>query len=179
MNISSSEMDLASLAARIEQLEAEQNLRRKNIVWLKNYFDALKQEFQDRPELQQIQCMEEAISQLTAQVAELQQHFNHSPTPSLINSLDNLNNNDVTGTTTEKANIDDDEIVKKFFERVEQQKETSVLTDTATIIENASLAETEQDNLINIAEEQVQNGTAFNEQSYPPGMKQVVYYNYF
>lgn len=97
-------MDLASLAARIEQLEAEQHLRRKNIAWLKHYFDALKQEFQNRPELQQIQCMEEAISQLTAQVAELQQHFNHSS--SLSNSLDNLNNNDVTNTTTEKVDAE-------------------------------------------------------------------------
>ena len=67
------ELDIASLSARVEHLEAEANLRKKNISWLKNYLDALKQEFNNRPEVGQWESLQEMIAQLTEQVESLQQ----------------------------------------------------------------------------------------------------------
>jgi serine/threonine protein phosphatase PrpC len=76
MNTSDSELNLASLADRISQVEAEQNLRRKNISWLKQYFDELKQDFNNRPELVEVQNLQQEIINLNAQVADLQQRLN-------------------------------------------------------------------------------------------------------
>ncbi|MCC5641621.1 hypothetical protein LC607_01330 [Nostoc sp. CHAB 5824] len=57
MNSSNSEVTLESLASRISQLELEQDLRRKNIAWLKQYFNKFKQEFNNRTELEQIEII--------------------------------------------------------------------------------------------------------------------------
>ncbi|MEH2170042.1 MAG: hypothetical protein V7K41_26005 [Nostoc sp.] len=58
MNSPNSELTLESLASRISHLELEQDLRRKNIAWLKQYFDEFKQEFNNRLELQQIEILQ-------------------------------------------------------------------------------------------------------------------------
>lgn len=78
MTNSNSELSLATLAERISQVEREQDLRRKNIAWLKQYFDELKQDFNNRPELVQVQNLQQEIVNLTAQVADLQQRLNES-----------------------------------------------------------------------------------------------------
>lgn len=127
MNISDSELDLVSLASRIEQIEEEQNLRKQNIAWLKRYFDEIKQEFNNRTELQQIQSMQEALAHLTAQVADLQQHLNLSS-----NSSNGLNNNHTIDPSIKETIIDDTEIVKQFFERVEKPGEQ--LADRKSVV---------------------------------------------
>lgn len=137
MNTSDSELNLASLADRISQVEAEQNLRRKNIAWLKQYFDELKQEFNNRSELDQIQTMQHKIVQLTTQVAELQQCLNLSS-----NMSEDLNEGE---NLTEIKTIDDAEIVKEFFERVERQESQGVLIEKEVVIKNVDIDEIEKD----------------------------------
>ncbi|MBD2570299.1 pentapeptide repeat-containing protein [Anabaena lutea] len=154
MNTSDSELNLASLADRISQVEAEQNLRRKNIAWLKQYFDELKQEFNNRPELDQIQTMQQEIVQLTAQVAELQQCLNLS---SNIMSED-LNEGE---NLTEIKTIDDAEIVKQFFERVERQQSQGVLIEKEVVIKNVDIDEIEKDEEVDVIAEESENSNAF------------------
>jgi len=57
MNSPNSQLTLESLASRISQLEVEQDLRQKNIAWLKQYFDEFKQQFNNRTELEQIEII--------------------------------------------------------------------------------------------------------------------------
>jgi hypothetical protein len=130
VNISDSELDLVSLASRIEQIEEEQNLRRQNIAWLKRYLDEIKQELNNRTEIQQFQSMQEAIALLTAQVAELQQHQHLSLSSNLSNGL---NNNDTTDASIEETNIDDTEIIKQFFEPVEKPEKELASVDVTEL----------------------------------------------
>ena len=161
MNISNSIQDLASLVSRVEQLEAEQNVWKDNTIWLKRYFDELKQEFKNTPELQQIQSMHSAIAQLSAQVAELQQRLNHSPT--LSNGLDN---GVTTDAQTECANLDNAEVVKQFFERVEVQQRSYVLVDAVSIPMNADAAETYQNQEIDLVAQQKRRVTALSDEEF-------------
>ena len=69
------EIDITSLITRIEQLEEDLNVRKKNITWLKRYFDELRQEFNNRPEVEQIGILQSAIAHLTTQISELQQRL--------------------------------------------------------------------------------------------------------
>ena len=78
MNISNANNNLASLVSRIEQLEAQQDIWKKNTIWLKRCFDELKQDFDKLAELSQVDTQEKVL-QLSAQVAELQQSFEQSP----------------------------------------------------------------------------------------------------
>ncbi|MHC5726824.1 MAG: pentapeptide repeat-containing protein, partial [Nostoc sp.] len=161
MNISDSELDLVSLASRIEQIEEEQNLRKQNIAWLKRYFDEIKQEFNNRTELQQIQSMQEALAHLTAQVADLQQHLNLSS-----NLSNGLNNNHTIDASIKETIIDDTEIVKQFVESVEKPEKQLACVDVIAISENIDIAETEPDEPINVAEEQPQLERAFSAQEF-------------
>jgi uncharacterized protein YjbI with pentapeptide repeats len=88
MNYPNSELILESLVARISQLEMEQDLRGKNIAWLKHYFDEFKQLFNNRTELQEIEIIQQNIAEINAQLAELQQPLNH---PLMRANLTNVN----------------------------------------------------------------------------------------
>ncbi|MGB3636032.1 MAG: pentapeptide repeat-containing protein [Rivularia sp. (in: cyanobacteria)] len=79
MTISNANNNLASLVSRIEQLEAQQDIWKKNTIWLKRCFDELKQEFNQLAELSQVESTQEKVLQLSAQVEELQQSFERSP----------------------------------------------------------------------------------------------------
>ena len=57
MNSPNSQLTLESLASRISQLEVKQDLRQKNIAWLKKYFDEFKQQFNNKTELEQIEII--------------------------------------------------------------------------------------------------------------------------
>lgn len=124
MNSPNSELTLESLASRILHLELEQDLRRKNIAWLKQYFDEFKQEFNNRTELEQIEIIQQDIAQLNAQFAELQQPLNH-----LYKISEDLDNSDAS---TNKANLDDSKVVNQVFERVEQQESQTNLETPVT-----------------------------------------------
>ena len=161
MNIFDSKVDIASLVSRISQVETKQNFRKQNIAWLKQYFDDLKQEFNTRPELKQIQNIQEAIAQLTAQVAELQQQLNHSP-----NLSKNLDNNDAIHVPIQEVNIDDAEVPKQLFGTVEQQKSQLPLVDIVAIPENIEIAEKEQNEQKYLAGEQAQINTNLSVQQF-------------
>src|SRR4028119_715451 len=94
------ELPLESLLSRISQLEEQQNVVSKYMVGLKRQFDGMSEE------LQQIEPLKE-------QVAQLQQRFNQLP---------NLDNVDTTDASTKSKTIDDAEVVRRFFERVEQSE---------------------------------------------------------
>ena len=79
MTISNANNNLASLVSRIEQLEAQQEIWKKNTIWLKRCFDELKQEFNQLAELSQVESTQEKVLQLSAQLEELQQSFERSP----------------------------------------------------------------------------------------------------
>ena len=161
MNISDRQMDLASLFSRIEQLEAEQNLCKQKVIWLKRYIDEFRKEFNTRPKLQQIESWQQAIAQLSALVAELQQRLNHSPTLS-----NGLNNGVTTDAQTESANLDDAEVVKHFFEPVEQQQSSCALVDALTIPVHVDTAETDQNQEINVVAQQKPRVTALNDEEF-------------
>jgi hypothetical protein len=127
------ELPLESLLSRISQLEERQNVVSKYMVGLKRQFDGMSEE------LQQIEPLKE-------QVAQLQQCFNQLPI------LDNV---DTTDASTKSETIDDAEVVRRFFERVEQSEKaiappvtplsSKSLVDSAEVIVNANTAETHPD----------------------------------
>ena len=148
MNISDTELDLASLLSSIEQLEAEQNLRKQNIIWLKRYLDKFKQEFNTRPEVQQIESLQQGMAQLSAQVTELQQRLNQLPT--LSNSLDNTQ---ITKVSTAFVNFDNPESTMFNRRRVRRssslpspliQQPTEALVQTVAMTVNTDAAKNEQ-----------------------------------
>lgn len=152
MNISNSEPEIASLASNIKQLEAEQNLWKENIIWLKRYFDDLKQEFKNRPEIHQIEHIQQAIAQLTQQVVELQQHFNHLP--SFSNSLEH---NNTTYASNEFGNFGG-------ASSVEQQQTQQALLNSFAISVSADF-ESEQ-NEIDVVVQQQQNFRALSDEEF-------------
>lgn len=137
MNSPNLQLTLESLASRILHLELEQDLQRKNIAWLKQYFDDFKQEFNNRTELQQIEIIQQNIAQLNIYFAELQQPFNH-----LSNISEDLDNSDAS---TNKVNLDDTEVVNQAFERFEQQESQTNLENPVTNPGNVDVAESEQE----------------------------------
>ncbi|TAF04529.1 MAG: pentapeptide repeat-containing protein [Nostocales cyanobacterium] len=149
MTNSNSEPSLAALAERISQVEREQELRRKNIAWLKQYFDELKQDFNNRPELVEVQNLHQEIVNLTAQFADLQQCLNKS-----YNGSENLqvceNSNDV-------KILDDAEIVKEFFDRVERQQNQVDLIEKVAEVENIDVGEIERENEVDVVVEETQD----------------------
>ena len=106
MTISNANNNLASLVSRIEQLEAQQEIWKKNTIWLKRCFDELKQEFNKLAELSQVDTQEK-ILQLSAQVVELQQHFDK--VPYVTDSLDSVRDK----SAVEKANLRKELLLKK------------------------------------------------------------------
>ncbi|MBD0346835.1 MAG: pentapeptide repeat-containing protein, partial [Coleofasciculus sp. Co-bin14] len=153
------ELDLVSLVARIEQLEAQQNIFKKNLEWLKRQLDGIT------PEVQQIES-------LRGQMSELQQRFNQLPTSS--NSLDNT---EAANSAFESVNVDHDEIVKRFFERVDRQEHqdaialTSIKQSSESAVHpvdspvNTDAAETKQEEETDTAAQQ-ENLTAFSDEEF-------------
>lgn len=79
MTVSNANNNLASLVSRIEQLEAQQEIWKKNTIWLKRCFDQLKQDFDKLAELSDVKSTQEKVLQLSAQLEELQQSFEREP----------------------------------------------------------------------------------------------------
>ncbi len=92
MNMSHAQPDLASLVLRINQLEERQDTVAKYAVRVKRQLDRLTEQFNTRPELQQIESLHGAIAQLSKElVAWHQQHdqsHSLSETFSRLESLD-------------------------------------------------------------------------------------------
>src|SRR4028118_1457028 len=148
------ELPLESLLSRISQLEEQQNVVSKYMVGLKRQFDGMSEE------LQQIEPLKE-------QVAQLQQRFNQLPI------LDNV---DTTDASTKSETIDDAEVVRRFFERVEQSEKAIAPTvipssgksvvDSAEVIINANAAETHPDEEIDATNQQEGSTTAFSDEEF-------------
>ncbi|MEA5581921.1 pentapeptide repeat-containing protein [Nodularia harveyana UHCC-0300] len=153
MNISDSEITLESLAARISQLEVEQNIRRKNIAWLKQYFDQLKQDFQERPEIHKLELLQKEFIVLNAQFAEFQQSLNDSQ--NLAEGADNCD------ASTAENNLDDTEVIKQFFERVEKQTSQQSLLVEITNPENPEIVVNEAESENDVAENEPENQADF------------------
>ena len=98
------QLDVASLVSRIQQLEERQNSTAQYAVRVKRQLDELTEQFND-----------------------LQQRF--SQLPSLSNSLNSV---DTTNAPTESAVLDDADVVKQFFERVDQQERQEAIASTAS-----------------------------------------------
>ncbi len=71
MTISNANNNLASLVSRIEQLEAQQEIWKKNTIWLKRCFDELKQDFDQLAELSDVKSTQKKVLQLSTQVEDL------------------------------------------------------------------------------------------------------------
>jgi hypothetical protein len=78
MTISNTNNNVASLVSRIEQLEAQQEIWKKNTIWLKRCFDQLKQDFDKLAELSDVKSTQEKVLQLSAQVEDLLSRFERS-----------------------------------------------------------------------------------------------------
>ena len=70
------ELDLASLTSRIEQLEKQQETVAKYAVKIKRQLDNLTEQFNTRPELQQMESLQEVITNLSEAIAALHQQQN-------------------------------------------------------------------------------------------------------
>ncbi|MEO0840434.1 MAG: hypothetical protein AAF063_16210 [Cyanobacteria bacterium J06643_5] len=75
MTVSNANNNLASLVSRIEQLEVQQDIWKKNTVWLKRCFDEFKQDFDKLAELSQVESNREKVLELSAQLNELKQRL--------------------------------------------------------------------------------------------------------
>ena len=91
MTNSNSKYDLTFIVSTLEQLQAEQDTWKENTIWLKRYFDELKQEFQTRPTKDEVYKMQEVVSQLTAQVNKLKQRIDNIASNTHSNNVDMLN----------------------------------------------------------------------------------------
>jgi uncharacterized protein YjbI with pentapeptide repeats/uncharacterized protein YdcH (DUF465 family) len=151
--MSDSQQDLASLISRISQLEERQNVSAKYMVGLKRQFDSLTQEFNTRPELQQIESFKSEIS-------ALQQHLQQLPT--LSNGLDT----EIKDAPAEPEKLDDAEVVRRFTEPVEQQLRQEALERMVTASSD-QLAEVEVETDTAEAEEAVEQITrVFSDQEF-------------
>ncbi len=98
------ELDVASLISRIKQLEEQQNIMAQYALKVKHQLEELTEQFND-----------------------LQQRFSQLPT--LSNSLNSV---DTTNAPTESVSVDDAEVVRQFFERVDQQQRQEAIALTAS-----------------------------------------------
>lgn len=111
MTVSNTNNNLASLVSRIEQLEAQQDIWKKNTIWLKRCFDEFKQEFDKLAELSQVESTQEEVLELSAQLEELKQFLNQSSDVSVENQK-----------ITEEVDIDGGEQENYLIELTKPQK---------------------------------------------------------
>ncbi len=141
MTISNSEPNLSFVVSTLQQLEAEQNTWKQNTIWLKRYFDELKQEFKTRPEVGEVEKMQEVILQLTAQVYDLQERFNQLP---LLSNNSHSINTTAIDVLQEEEKIDS-EIKEEFIESLDEQiKQVVLVEDFAKNEDNQNLENVEE-----------------------------------
>ncbi|BAZ11564.1 pentapeptide repeat protein [Calothrix sp. NIES-4071] len=141
-----SQYDFTFVVSTLEQLQAEQNIWKDNTIWLKRYFDELKQEVQTRPPREEVDKMQEVISQLTAQVNELQQRIDN-----IASSTQSLNSVDVLD--TQKEETYHSTIEKQFVECSDEHTHQDISIDDSVIAENINPIENEESQEINTLEE--------------------------
>jgi len=136
------QLDVASLVSRIQQLEERQNSTAQYAVRVKRQLDELTEQFND-----------------------LQQRF--SQLPSLSNSLNSV---DTTNAPTESAVLDDADVVKQFFERVDQQERQEAIASTASSQNSELLGNPAEVEVDQVQETDTtapeESTTAFNDQEY-------------
>ena len=111
------EQNLAFLVSRISQLEERQNILSKYVIELKRQLDFLREQFNTRPELQQIESFQGALTKLSEELTNLQQRIPQSLT--LSKSLDRAKAPD----TPNKSALEYSESVRLFVEqKIEQQQ---------------------------------------------------------
>ena len=136
------QLDVASLVSRIQQLEERQNSTAQYAVRVKRQLDELTEQFND-----------------------LQQRF--SQLPSLSNRLNSV---DTTNAPTESAVLDDADVVKQFFERVDQQERQEAIASTASSQNSELLGNPAEVEVDQVQETDTtapeESTTAFNDQEY-------------
>ncbi|MEW5861391.1 MAG: hypothetical protein AB1861_29105 [Cyanobacteriota bacterium] len=111
------EQNLAFLVSRISQLEERQNILSKYVIGLKRQLDVLTEQLNARPELQQIESFQGALTKLSEELTNLQQRI--PQTLALSKSLER----GTTPNTPNKAAFEYSESVRLFVEqKIEQQQ---------------------------------------------------------
>ncbi len=119
MNTFNFNSDIESLISRLKQLEAENSIWKESTLMLQRSLDELKRDFATREEPQQLQSMQENISTLSAQVAELQQCLNQLSVGD--NGFIYPGNNGIAN--REEDLDDDDEMVSHLLDLMEEDTE--------------------------------------------------------
>ncbi|MBV6627033.1 MAG: hypothetical protein KI793_29540 [Rivularia sp. (in: Bacteria)] len=118
MNTFNFNSDIESLISRLKQLEIENSMWKEKTLMLQRSLDELKQDFNRREELYQIQNMQETILQLSSQVAELQQSLNQLSVGD--NGFIYPGNNTISN---QDEDLDDDEMVSHLLDLMEEEPE--------------------------------------------------------
>ncbi|MEO1427997.1 MAG: hypothetical protein AAFV71_02805 [Cyanobacteria bacterium J06633_8] len=134
MTVLNSNSNLASWVCRIEQLEKQQDIWRKNTIWLKRCFNELKQQFNQLAELSRVESTQEKVLQLSAQLEELQKHFDCSADVIVERKeaieIDNDEQENHLVEITESIKVEEDEQVseerivsaEEFWQRYEEEE---------------------------------------------------------
>lgn len=118
--MSTSDLTLASLVSRISQLEVRQNVFNKYLVGVKHQLDQLTEQYNTRPELQQMKSLQGAIGTLSEGFINLQlcfdQLLNLGENPDTIDTLDEAETFDILlqeqEPTNSFVNFDEAEVYK-------------------------------------------------------------------
>lgn len=127
--MSHSQPDLSSLVSRIEQLEKQQYIIARYTVKVKRQLDKLTEQLKTRPELQQLESFQEAIAQLSKELADWQQQRTSAnswnETFDKLESLDQANTFDTPNDEqeaddfvqeSEELGISDEEFLRRYNE---------------------------------------------------------------
>ena len=124
MTVSNADNNLDSLISKIEQIETQQDIWKKNTIWLKRCFDEFKQDFDKLAELSQVESNQEKILQLSAQIDELKQFLNQSSDVIVENQevIEKIDIDDVEQENHLVQEDNNDEIIsgEEFWERYEE-----------------------------------------------------------
>src|SRR4028118_2108889 len=106
--MSHSQPDLSSLVSRIEQLEKQQYIIARYTVKVKRQLDKLTEQLKTRPELQQLESFQEAIAQLSKELADWQQQRNSANSwNETFDKLESLDQAEAFDTPNEEQEADD------------------------------------------------------------------------
>ena len=120
------EQNLAFLVSRISQLEERQNILSKYVIGLKRQLDVLTEQLNARPELQQIESFQGALTKLSEELTNLQQRL--PQTLALSKSLER----GTTSDTPNKSALEYSESVRLFVEqKIEQQQQQKEIAPPA------------------------------------------------
>ncbi len=171
MSVADPELDLVSLISRISQLEQQQKVLKKYLIGLKHQLDRLTDQFNNRPESQQLKTLQ-------GEIMVLQEHFNQLPNLKVSNAdtLDAPMTDAVADHSMNFAHVKSDGIVIRRSRRqrrvggkttptvVKQSNESKV--DTTGSLVSANAAETDREEKTDAAIQQTRRVATLSDEEF-------------